>query len=37
VTFRAPLDPQLRTYLAEIAAAAGTAEASIDDALKAYL
>jgi 23S rRNA pseudouridine1911/1915/1917 synthase len=37
VTFRAPLDPGLRTYLAEIAAAAGTAQASIDDALKAYL
>lgn len=36
-TFRAPLDPRLRTYLAEIVEAAGTLQASIDAALKAYL
>ena len=37
MSFRAPLDPELRTYLAEIANAAGVAQASIDGALKAYL
>jgi 23S rRNA pseudouridine1911/1915/1917 synthase len=37
VMFRAPIDPALRTYLTEIAAAAGTSQASIDAALKAYL
>jgi 23S rRNA pseudouridine1911/1915/1917 synthase len=37
VTFRAPIDPALRTYLAEIAEAAGMPQASIDAGLKAYL
>jgi 23S rRNA pseudouridine1911/1915/1917 synthase len=37
VTFRAPLDGGLRAYLAEIAVATGTPQASIDAALKAYL
>jgi 23S rRNA pseudouridine1911/1915/1917 synthase len=37
VTFRASLDDGLRIYLAEIAAATGESQASIDVALKAYL
>lgn len=37
VSFRAPLDDELRVYLNEIAKAAGEPQASIDAALKAYL
>jgi 23S rRNA pseudouridine1911/1915/1917 synthase len=37
MSFRAPLDEGLRKYLVEIAGAAGTSQASIDAALKAYL
>jgi 23S rRNA pseudouridine1911/1915/1917 synthase len=37
VTFRAPLEDGLRTYLAEVVAAADADQAAIDAALRAYL